>query len=73
MPPDLTGAPERVRTALAIVSKSSDVAPPTPPEVPDAPPPPRRKWARWEVLADEIRMQVLQRSTSSPTRACAIS
>jgi len=61
--PDLTGAAERVRTALAIVTKSSDVALPTPPESPvtDAPPAAPDEWARWEVLADEIRMQVLQR------------
>lgn len=95
--PDLTGGAERARTALAIVSKSSDVALPTPPEVavaaavpaaapvtasspvpvvagpvtasPAAAPPPVAvsppaapdEWARWEVLADEIRMQVLQR------------
>ena len=60
--PDLTGAAERVRTALAIVSKSSDAALPTPPEVSVADPPAAPdEWARWEVLADEIRMQVLQR------------
>ena len=101
--PDATDGAERARTALAVVPKRPDIAPP-PPEVPAATPgpaappasapaiatpaapaiaspaaptiaspaaaPPQAadslpgapdEGARWEVLADEILMQVLQR------------
>ena len=58
------------RSALSVVEKGADAAPavaapevatviPTPTEA--QPPATADEWARWEVLADEIRMQVLQR------------
>src|SRR5204862_6903053 len=65
--PDLTGGAGRVRSALAIVPKNPDIALPAPPAGPgaadvatpapaaDSLPAAPDEWARWEVLADEIR------------------
>ncbi len=54
---------ERARSALAAVAKPAEVAMPAPKiaPVPEPPPATADEWARWEALADEIRMQVLQR------------
>ena len=64
-------APAFADVAPAVVEKPVDVVPAAPvavPAVATASAPPRAnpaagsdEWARWEVLADEIRMQVLQR------------
>ena len=60
------------RSALSVLAKGAEAVPTSagavamdaqPPAQPPGAPPPASgdEWARWEVLADEIRMQVLQR------------
>ena len=68
-PPSRRGARRSRRRSLATAVAAPDAAAAP---VAFAPAPSADEWARWEVLADEIRMQVLQRIDLFTEAGCAM-